>query len=138
MAEKKPVTVKRMSVTKSPDVLAGETLIAVILSDTIQEAATKLGITRQMVHERINKYELKDKIANLKEQALIELHMGTTKAARKLITLIDSEDEKVAKAASDSVLDRVGLTKPDNDGDKGGNTFNFINNANFDSKKYIK
>lgn len=127
-----------MTVTKSPEVLAGETLIAVILSDTIQEAADKLGITRQMVHERINKYELKDKIQNLREQALVELHMGTTKAARKLITLIDSEDEKVAKAASDSVLDRVGLTKPDNNSEKGGNTFNFINNANFDSKKYVK
>lgn len=115
-------SVKRMSVTKSPEILASETLLAVVMSDTVQEAATKLGISRQMVHERINRYELKDKIKNLKDEAMIELHLGTNKAARKMVQLIDSENENIAKAASAEVLDRVGLTKADT-----GNS-NTINN----------
>ena len=114
--------VKRMTVTKSPEILASETLLAVVMSDTVQEAATKLGISRQMVHERINRYELKDKIKNLKDEAMIELHLGTNRAARKMVQLIDSENESIAKAASAEVLDRVGLTKADT-----GNS-NTINN----------
>lgn len=114
-------SVKRMSVTKSPEILASETLLAVVMSDTVQEAATKLGISRQMVHERINRYELKDKIKNLKDEAMVELHLGTNKAARKMVQLIDSENENIAKAASAEVLDRVGLTKADTGN---GNTIN--------------
>lgn len=123
MADKKPKpTVTRNLVTKSPEILAAETLIAVTSSENIQGAADLLGISRKQVHERIVKYELKEKILQLKEHALTELTMGAPKAARKLITLIDSDDEKVAKAASDSVLDRVGVTKSDN------NSNNTINN----------
>lgn len=129
-------TVKRMTVTKSPEILASETLIAVILSDTVQEAADKLGISRQMVHERINRYELKDKIKNLKEEALIELHLGTNKAARKLVKLIDSENESIAKAASVDVLDRVGLTKADSSTTP-GNTIIF-NQGDIVKSKYVK
>ena len=130
-------TVKRMTVTKSPEVLASETLLAVVMSNTVQEAADKLGITRQMVHERINRYELKDKIAELRAHALLDLQMGASKAAQKLVRLVDSENETVARAASDSVLDRVGLTKADT-GDGKGNTFNFNfkGNAHFNMDKY--
>jgi bisphosphoglycerate-dependent phosphoglycerate mutase len=110
----KPKSVKRMSVTKSPEVLAGETLIAVLTSDTISEAAEKLGITRQMVHVRIVKYELQDKIKNLLEEARNEMVIGSGKAARSLVKLLDSEDERTVKSAADSILDRVGLTKIDN------------------------
>lgn len=114
MADAKPKSVKRMSVTKSPEVLASETLIAVLTSDTISEAAEKLGISRQMVHVRITKYELQDKIKNLLDDARMELQVGSTKAARSLVKLLDSDDERTVKAASDSILDRVGLTKVDN------------------------
>lgn len=93
--------------------MAAETLIAVVSSETIQEAADKLGITRQRVHDRINKYQLKDKILALKEDALMELSVGATKAARNLVKKIDSENEQVSKSASDSILDRIGLTKSD-------------------------
>lgn len=115
MAEKKPKsTVTRKLVTKSPEILAAETLIAVTSSTTIQEAADILGITRKQVHERIVKYELKERIQQLKENALTELTMGAPKAAQKLVKLIDSDNEQIAKTASDSVLDRVGVTKSDN------------------------
>ena len=115
MADKKPKsTVTRKLVTKSPEILAAETLIAVTSSTTIQEAADILGITRKQVHERIVKYELKERIQQLKENALTELTMGAPKAAQKLVKLIDSDNEQIAKTASDSVLDRVGVTKSDN------------------------
>lgn len=128
-------TVKRMSVTKSPEILASETLLAVVMSKTIQEAAGKLGITRQMVHERITKYELKDKITALKTNALTELEVGATKAAQNLVSKIDSEDEKTSLAASNSVLDRVGLTKADTTG--GASTIIF-NQGDIVKSKYIK
>lgn len=124
MTKKLQSTVTRSLVTKSPEILAAETLIAVTSSDTIQQAADLLGISRKQVHERIVKYELKEKILQLKENALTELTMGAPKAARKLISLIDSDDEKVAKSASDSVLDRAGVTKSDNNST--GTTFNFV------------
>ena len=131
----KPKTVKRMTVTKSPEVLAGETLIAVLTSSNMTEAGEKLGITRQMVHERINRYDLKDKIANLKQEAMLELHLGTHKAVQTLVKSLDSKNESVAKAAADSILDRVGLTKADNNESKSANIF--VNgNANFNSGKY--
>ena len=66
------------------------------------------------MHERIVKYELKEKIQQLKENALTELTLGAPKAAQKLVKLIDSDNEQIAKTASDSVLDRVGVTKSDN------------------------
>lgn len=124
-----------MSVTKSPEVLASETIVAVVMSSTIQEAADKLGITRQMVHERITKYDLKEKIAALKVNALTELQVGATKAAQNLVSKIDSPDEKTSLAASNSVLDRVGLTKADTTG--GGNTIIF-NQGDIVKSKYIK
>ena len=128
-------TVKRNSVIKSPEVLASETIVAVVMSNTIQEAADKLGITRQMVHERITKYDLKDRITDLKTNALTELQVGATKAAQNLVSKIDSEDEKTSLAASNSVLDRVGLTKADTTG--GGSTIIF-NQGDIVKSKYIK
>lgn len=101
--------------------------MAVVMSDTIQEAADKLGISRQQTHNRITTYGLKDKIAALKENAIIELQVGAEKAARKLVTLVDSQNENIARAASDSVLDRVGLTKQDT-GLSQSHTFIQINN----------
>lgn len=101
------------NVTNSPEILAAETLLAVTTSETMDEAAKKLGISRQQIYKRIDKYELKEKIVALRENALNELTVGSVKAARKLVTLIDSESEQIAKSASDSVLDRIGLTKGD-------------------------
>ena len=101
------------NVTNSPEILAAETLLAVTTSETMDEAAKKLGISRQQIYKRIDKYELKEKIVALRENALNELTVGSVKAARKLVTLIDSESEQIAKSASDSVLDRIGVTKGD-------------------------
>jgi len=112
MPEKK-IGKKHLNVTKSPEILAAETLLAVTQSEDMYEAAEKLGITRKQVYERINKYDLREKILKLKEDALLELSTTSIKAARKIGSLIDSDDEKIALAASNSNLDRVGVTKSD-------------------------
>lgn len=121
-------SVKRHNVTKSPEILAAETLMAVTTSETGQEAADKLNITRQQVYWRIKEYGLTDKIKTIKEDAWLELSMGATKAARNLVQKIDSENDVVSKAASDSVLDRVGLTKSDSTGANINQQFVQINN----------
>jgi hypothetical protein len=125
--EKMPKSsVTRHLVTKSPEILAAETLIAVTSSENIQQAADILGISRKQVHERIVKYELKEKILQLKENALIELTLGASKAARNLVNKLDSENEAVSKAASDSILDRVGVTKSDNTSNNVNISFNQV------------
>lgn len=124
-------------IAKSPQVLAAETLVAVLLSENMQQAADRLGISRQHLYVRIDKYDLKDKIADLKEKAQLELYAGVTKAANKLVELIDSQDEQMAKDASESILDRVGLTKADKKAGDTPGTFIFTNTANFQSNKYV-
>jgi hypothetical protein len=121
-------SVTRKLVTTSPEILATETLIAVTSSETIQEAADKLKISRKQVHERIVKYGLKEKILALKEDALFELTVSAPKAARNLVAKLDSENDVVSKAASDSILDRVGVTKGDSVQANINNQFVQINN----------
>lgn len=135
MTDKPKKTVTRNSVLKSPEIIASETLIAVTTSEDIGEAAEKLGISRKQVYERINKYELKDKIIALKQNAIMELSATSIKAARRIGKLIDSDDERVALAASNSNLDRIGVTKSD-DMEQKSNTFIFSNTANFNVGKY--
>lgn len=130
--DKPEPSVKRNMVTKSPEILAAETLIAVTTSETIQEAADKLGISRTQTHNRIKQYGLQEKILALKEDAITELTLGGTKAARNLISKIDSENESVSLNASNSVLDRVGLTKQDT-----GSVTTIQFNINKTARKFI-
>jgi len=117
---------KRNSVTKSKEVLASETILAIVSSDTMSEAAEKLGISRQMVHERIRRWDLKDQLAQVKEFALTELQVGASKAARNLVTKIHDEDSSISLKASTEILDRIGLTKQDNGSARVNVNFNQI------------
>jgi hypothetical protein len=107
MAEKKLKPIVRSKVET-------ETLIALATADTVTEAAEKLGVSRTIVYERIQKYGLTEKLKNIQESALVELATGAGKAARNLISKIDSENEDISVKASTETLDRVGLTKPNN------------------------
>jgi transposase-like protein len=97
---------------------ASDTMQAILETDTMTAAAKKLGIKRQTLYERVDRFDLRDQIADLRHNALLELLASSTKASRKLIKHMDSEDEKVSLAASNSVLDRTGITKQDNSGTK--------------------
>lgn len=123
MPEPKQKSVTRKTVMKSPELLASETLLAVTTSETGQEAADKLGISRQHLYRRIKEYGLTDKILVLREDALNELTLGSMKAAQKLVKLIDSDNETIAKGASESVLDRAGVTKSDSSSNNTINNF---------------
>jgi hypothetical protein len=107
MAEKKLKPIVRSKVET-------ETLIALATADTVTEAAERLGVSRTIVYERIQKYGLTEKLKNIQESALVELATGAGKAARNLISKIDSENEDISVKASTETLDRVGLTKPNN------------------------
>ena len=105
MAEKKPIVRAKVET---------ETLIALATCDTVTQAAEKLGVSRTIVYERIQKYGLTEKLKTIHESALVELATGAGKAARNLISKIDSENEDISVKASTETLDRVGLTKPNN------------------------
>ena len=107
---------KKGKVVKAPEILAAETLIALLTNDTVQQAADSLGISRMGVYKRVRKYDLASKLIELKGSAQAELATGAAKAARNLVAKIDSEDERNSIDASKEVLDRIGLTKPTNAG----------------------
>jgi len=91
-----------------------ETLIALATADSVTQAAEKLGISRTVLYERIHKYGLTEKLKTIHESAIVELATGAGKAARNLISKIESENEDISIKASTETLDRVGLTKPNN------------------------
>ena len=107
---------KKGKVVKAPEILAAETLIALLTSDTVQDAADSLGISRTGVYKRVQKYDLANKLIELKGSAQAELAVGAAKAARNLISKIDHEDADISMKASTETLDRIGLTKPTNTG----------------------
>jgi hypothetical protein len=57
---------------------------------------------------------LTEKLKTIHESALVELATGAGKAARNLISKIDSDNEEISIKASTEALDRVGLTKVNN------------------------
>jgi molybdenum-dependent DNA-binding transcriptional regulator ModE len=88
-----------------------ETLMALATSDTLTQAAEDLGISRKSLYERIDKYNLTEKLNNIRTAAQAELYTGATKAAKNLIDKIDSPDENISLKASTETLDRAGVTK---------------------------
>lgn len=112
MSETKP----KGKVVTAPEIKAAETLIALLTNDTVQDAADALNISRTMVYKRVRKYNLAEKLIELKGSAQAELATGAAKAARNLIAKIDSEDPDISLKATTETLDRIGLTKPSNVG----------------------
>lgn len=90
-----------------------ETLLALTTHETVTGAAKALGISRQSLYERIQRYGLTEKLNNIRTIAQAELYTGASKAARNLISKIDSDDENISMKATTETLDRIGLTKPD-------------------------
>lgn len=110
-----------------------ETLLALATSDTVTEAAERLGIQRNTLYERIHKYGLTEKLKDIQNAAAVELLTSSTKAARKIGELVDNKDPNIALKASTENLDRIGITKPTN---SGGVNINFNNIANEQREKY--
>lgn len=113
-----------------------ETLVALATNDTVTAAAQALNISRTVLYERIAKYGLTEKLKDIQQSAMIELATGAGKAARNLISKIDSDNEDISIKASTETLDRVGLTKP-NKTDT-GTTFNFVQVNQDKGSKYAE
>lgn len=119
---------------KQLDKKATETLIALTTSDTITEAAQKLGIARKNLYERINRYGLKEHLEEIQTSTLAELVVGSKKAAKKLIEHLDNNDANVSIKASTEILDRTGVTKSNNN--TSGVNINFNNYSSEQRTKY--
>jgi molybdenum-dependent DNA-binding transcriptional regulator ModE len=103
-----------------------ETLMALATNDTLTAAAEELNISRKSLYERIERYGLTEKLNNIRTAAQAELITGSTKAARNLIDKIDSQDENISLKASTETLDRVGVTKSNDNQQSTTNIFNQI------------
>lgn len=89
-----------------------ETLLAIVGSDTLTEAAEKLGINRNTLYDRMAKYNIGEQLEEIKQAAKAELIIASSKAARNITTKIDHQDPNISMKASIETLDRAGVTKP--------------------------
>lgn len=67
----------------------------------------KLGVCRENIINRLDKDSVKKAIIELQKGALDILLEGQTKAARKLIKLLDSSDERIVLKAASEILKGV-------------------------------
>ena len=120
--------------TPDLDKVGKETLIALLSSNTKDQAAELLGITRKALYLRQQKYDLAPYLASVPEQALQALQMGSVKAANNVVTLVGNRDLGISLQASKDILDRVGLGRNENT----GNNFqvNILNNIEKDKTSY--
>lgn len=66
----------------------------------------QLAIRRERLEDRID-----EKVANATVEAATILKENAVRAAKKLVELVDGSDNPLALRASESVLDRAGVTK---------------------------
>lgn len=93
--------------TKELDQTGTETLLALVQCKTNREAAVRLSIDESTLYLRINKYNLRERMAEFPKQALARLQLGSTRAADVLVEKLDSRSESLQAATE--ILDRVGL-----------------------------
>lgn len=108
-----PTSPKELTDVNSLDKTATETLLALISTKNSTEAAERLGITRQAVWLRVQKYGLNKWIEQIPKQALARLQLGSDLAAEKLVEKLD--DRREGLEAAKEILNRVGIS-----GDKPG------------------
>ncbi len=92
---------------------AAETALAVVVSNTMQEAADMLGVDRSTVYRRIDRYKLNDVIDSVPERALKTLKIGSVAAAEEFIDQLRHRDVGVRREAAKEILDRVGVGTKD-------------------------
>ena len=91
--------------------MASETVNALLTYKSYAVTARKLGITVPALRDRVKRYKLQPIIDECVRDARNTLILHSEESANKLIDLTNSDDENVALKASESVLDRTGVTK---------------------------
>ena len=89
------------------DSKAQETLLAIMTSKTMTAAAEKLLISRTVLYERINKYNLREQIEKVPQQALENLKLASMQATDVLIDGLFDRHARYDNAKD--ILDRVGV-----------------------------
>lgn len=126
-------TPKQAKAITKHDIMAQETLLALVSTHTRTEAAEQLGISRNALYDRIDRYKLDDQLIKIPQEALSRLQIGSIKAANDLVSKVGHADPTISLAADKEVLDRVGVTKPANNTDI---NINFNNHVEEQRKVY--
>ncbi len=83
-----------------------ETVIALLTTRTISDAARKLGVNRTTIYDRKEKWNLDELIAEIPMQALQALQGSSLKAAMNMIEDLDSYRPKIRQDAGKYILDK--------------------------------
>lgn len=84
-----------------------ETTIAILTTNTYQQAAEKLGISDVALFKRRRKFNIDEKIEELPIKALERLKIGSLKAAEELVRQVDSAEIRDRNKAANDVLGYV-------------------------------
>jgi hypothetical protein len=85
-----------------------DTVMAVLSTRTYTDAAERLGIDRTTLYLRMDKWNIKERIAKIPEKALARLELMSIDAAETLTGKLDNPRESMEAATE--ILDRVGIS----------------------------
>lgn len=114
---------KNKTEQKALDKVATQTLLALLTTHTKTDACKQLGIGRTALYARIDKYDLNSFLEALPAHAMAVLQQGSIEAAENFVNKLKSYNESISMDASREILDRVGVTKK-NDNTQAGNQTN--------------
>lgn len=103
-----PLTIPELDESIQLDKTAIETLVALLSSKTITEAAKRLNVTRQSLYNRMERYKLRPILETIPEQALDTLRMASNDAADVFVRNLNKPLREME--AAKEILDRVGVT----------------------------
>lgn len=101
-------TDKKDSKTLQLDTKGKETLVAILGSNSLTQAAQLLSLSRNALYERIEKYKLREIIDKIPEQALDNLKSASVAASNVFVGALEERGNKME--AAKEILDRVGVS----------------------------
>ena len=114
MTDKQLTPVKKKRRTAAQTRMINQTVNAVLITDTIDQAAKLLRITRPTVYDRMKRFpEIKEKLATdiqiNPEVARIKIQEKTLKAVERIDSLMDSHRDDIKLKASQDILNRANV-----------------------------
>ena len=99
---------KLAKVSKTEEEKVAETLLAILTTNSYEEAAKKLHMTGDGLRLRRVKYGIDKRVAELPAEALDRLRMGSVRAANTFVNNLDNPTKDME--AAKEILNRVGIT----------------------------
>ncbi len=97
------------NISSSEAKIIAETTTAIVVSKTLTQASQLLKISRPTLYDRINKYDLKNVINPLAQEASFTLYIASLDAAEELVKQLSNWNVKVRAEAAKEILDRIGI-----------------------------